>query len=38
MCKSAPPELKVLTPTQAATDGRDRHSASVFLSYGKYGY
>ena len=38
MCKSAQPELKVLTPAQAATDGRDRHSASVFLSYGKYGY
>jgi hypothetical protein len=38
MCKSAPSEPKVLAPARITADGTDRHSASVFLSYGKYGY
>ena len=38
MCKAAPVQLKTLSPRQAETDGTDRHSDTVFLTYGKYGF
>jgi hypothetical protein len=37
MCKLAEPRLNVLQPA-SATEGEDRYSQKIFLSYGKYGF
>jgi len=38
MCKLATPAIQTVQPPSQATEGEDRYSAEVFLSYGRYGF
>jgi hypothetical protein len=37
-CKLATPQLQMLQPTNTKTEGADRYSQNIFLSYGSYGF
>jgi hypothetical protein len=37
-CKLATPELRTLQPADTSTEGADRYSQNIFLSYGSYGF